>query len=55
LKEDAVEDFLSRRGFYQVKSISLELLKKTYFKGVNANRHVTNLGGIVQAIVAHGE
>ena len=52
LKEDAVEEFLSRRGFYQVKSVSMELLKKTYFKGVNANRHVTNLGGIVQATVA---
>jgi O-methyltransferase involved in polyketide biosynthesis len=52
LKEDGVEEFLSRRRFYQVKSVSMELLKKTYFKGVNANRHVTNLGGIVQATVA---
>jgi methyltransferase (TIGR00027 family) len=52
LKEDAVEEFLSRRGFYQVKSVSLESLKKTYFKGPNAKRNVTNLGGIVQATVA---
>jgi len=52
LKEDAVEEFLSRRGFYQVKSVSLESIKKTYFKGPNAKRNVTNLGGIVQATVA---
>lgn len=52
LKEDAVGDFLSKRGFYQVKSVSLESIKKTYFKGPNAKRNVTNLGGIVQATVA---
>ena len=52
LNEDAVGDFLSKRGFYQVKSVSLESIKKTYFKGPNAKRNVTNLGGIVQATVA---
>jgi len=52
LNEDSVEEFMSKRGFYQVKSISLESLKEVYFKGANANRHVTNLGGIVQATVA---
>jgi hypothetical protein len=30
----------------------MEFLKKTYFKGVNEKRHVTNLGGVVHAIVA---
>jgi methyltransferase (TIGR00027 family) len=52
LNEDSVEEFMSKRGFYQVKNISLESLKETYFKGANANRNVTNLGGIVQATVA---
>jgi len=51
LKEDGVEEFLSRRGFYQVKSVSMESLKKAYFKGVNESRNVTHLGGIAQATV----
>ena len=51
LKEDAVEEFLSKRGFHQVKSVSMGSLKKAYFKGVNETRNVTNLGGIVQATI----
>jgi len=51
LKEDEVEEFLSKRGFYQVKSISMESLRKAYFKGVNENRNVTHLGGIAHATV----
>jgi methyltransferase (TIGR00027 family) len=54
LKEDGVEEFLSKRGFYQVESVSMESLKKTYFKGPNAKRNVTNLGGVVHATVARG-
>lgn len=55
LKEDGVEEFLSKRGFYQVESVSMESLKKAYFKGRNAKRNVTNLGGIVHATVARRE
>lgn len=51
LKEEEVEEFLSKRGFYQVKSVSMESLKKAYFKGVNEDRNVTHLGGIAQATV----
>ena len=51
LKEDGVEEFLSKRGFYQVKSVSMDSLKKAYFKGANENRNVTHLGGIAQATV----
>jgi methyltransferase (TIGR00027 family) len=51
LKEEEVEEFLSKRGFYQVKSVSMESLKKAYFKGINENRNVTHLGGIAQATV----
>jgi len=51
LKEEEVEGFLSKRGFYQVKGVSMESLKKAYFKGINENRNVTHLGGIAQATV----
>ncbi len=52
INEGAVEKFLTKRGFFRVESVSMEFLKKTYFKGVNEKRHVTNLGGVVHAIVA---
>ncbi len=55
LEEDGVEEFLSKRGFYQVKSASMESLKQTYFKGPNAKRNVTKLGGVVHATVARRE
>jgi methyltransferase (TIGR00027 family) len=51
VKDDAIEEFLSQRGFYRVESVSMESLKRTYFKGVNENRQVTHLGGIVHATV----
>jgi len=51
IKDDAIEQFLSQRGFYRVESVSMESVKRTYFKGVNENRQVTHLGGIVHATV----
>jgi methyltransferase (TIGR00027 family) len=52
INEGAVEEFLTKRGFFRLESVSMEFLKETYFKGVNEKRHVTNLGGVVHAIVA---
>jgi methyltransferase (TIGR00027 family) len=51
VKDDGIEEFLSQRGFYRVESVSMESLKRTYFKGVNENRQVTHFGGIVHATV----
>ncbi len=51
VKEDAIGEFLAQRGFYRVESVSMESVKKAYFKGVNENRQVTHLGGIVHATV----
>lgn len=51
LKEDEVEEFLSKRGFYQVKSVSMESLEKVYFRSKGVSRKVTHLGAIVHADV----
>lgn len=51
VQDDAIGKFLSQRGFHQVESVSMESLKKKYFKGVNEHRQVTHLGGIVHATV----
>ncbi len=51
LKEDEVEEFLSKRGFYQVKSVSMESLENTYFRSKGITRKVTRLGGMVHADV----
>jgi methyltransferase (TIGR00027 family) len=51
LKEDEVEEFLSKRGFYQVKSVSMESLENVYFRSKGITRKVTRLGGMVHADV----
>jgi methyltransferase (TIGR00027 family) len=51
LKEDEVEEFLSKRGFYQVKSVSMESLENIYFRSKGITRKVTRLGGMVHADV----
>ena len=51
LKEDEVEGFLSKRGFYQVKSVSMESLENVYFRSNGISRKVTRLGAIVHADV----
>ena len=51
LKEDEVEEFLSKRGFYQVKSVSMESLENVYFRSKGISRKVTRLGAIVHADV----
>lgn len=51
LKEDEVEEFLSKRGFYQVKGVSMESLENVYFRSKGISRKVTRLGGMVHADV----
>ena len=51
LKEDEVEEFLSKRGFYQVKIVSMESLENVYFRSKGISRKVTRLGAIVHADV----
>ena len=51
LKEDEVEEFLSKRGFYQVKSVSMEYLENVYFRSKGITRKVTRLGGMAHADV----
>ena len=51
LKEDEVEEFLSKRGFYQVKSVSMESLENVYFRSKGITRKVTRLGGMAHADV----
>ncbi len=51
IAEEAIDEFLSERGFCQARSVALEALKTVYFKGSNQSRKVTRLGGIVHATV----
>jgi methyltransferase (TIGR00027 family) len=51
LKEDEAEEFLSKKGFYQVKSVSMESLENVYFRSKGITRKVTRLGGMVHADV----
>ena len=51
LKEDEVEEFLSKRGFYQVKIVSMDSLENVYFRSKGISRKVTRLGAIVHADV----
>jgi methyltransferase (TIGR00027 family) len=51
IEETSVEAFLLKRGFFQVKNVSMESLGSVYFKGPNLGRRVTRLGGIVHAKV----
>lgn len=40
IREGTIDDFLSRRGFYQVSEASPEYLERTYFTGANQGRKV---------------
>lgn len=40
IEEGTIEDFLSERGFWQVKNVTGESFKDAYFKGANQNRKV---------------
>ena len=51
IEEEDIEEFLSSRGFYQVKNVTTESLEGSYFSGANQGRRVTRLGGIVHATV----
>ena len=50
--EKDVGDFLVKRGFSDVHSVSMESLGNAYFGSKGINRKVTRLGGIVHANVA---
>lgn len=52
IPEGTVVEFLSRRGFHQVKEVTGEYLKETYFKGANSGRKVLYVCGFVHATVA---
>lgn len=49
LPAQEVEQFIKSRGFSQVRNISHDWLKRTYFKGRNQNRRLCPFWGIVDA------
>lgn len=51
IEEGTIDDFLSRRGFYQVKNVTGDFFKSAYFKGKNQSRKVCCLCGFVHAKV----
>ncbi len=51
IEEGKIDEFLSRRGFYQVKNVTGEYFKAAYFKGVNQDRQVCSCCGFVHATV----
>lgn len=51
IDQEAVEDFLAQKGFYQVRNVTSEFLKNTYFTGVNLKREITPIMAIVHATV----
>jgi methyltransferase (TIGR00027 family) len=51
IEQEAVEEFLLRRGFREVKNVTMESLEQEYFQGANRGRKVTHLGGVVSAVV----
>ncbi len=51
IEANAVERFLSERGFYQVKNVSMDCLRRTYFKGKNRDRKLSCWVGLVHAKV----
>ncbi len=51
IEEGTVEEFLSQRGFYRVKNVTAEDLKRLYFTGVNQKRQVAPIYAIVSATV----
>lgn len=51
IPEGTIEEFLQQRGFYQVRNVTGEFLKRAYFTGVNQNREVASGYAIVSATV----
>ena len=49
--ENAIDEFLSKRGYCQINNATPEFLQGTYFKGVNQGRKVTPFQAIVHATV----
>lgn len=49
--EDAIDRFLSKRGYWQIKNATPEFLGVTYFKGLNQGRKVLPYEPIVHATV----
>jgi methyltransferase (TIGR00027 family) len=51
IEEGRVEEFLSRRGYTQIKNATSEDFKRAYFAGANQNRPVAPIYAIVHAAV----
>jgi len=51
VKQGAIDEFLSKRGYWQVNNATAEFLEGTYFKGVNQGRKVLSFEPIVHATV----
>ena len=51
IEEGAINEFLSKRGFYQVENVTGEYFKSAYFKGRNQKRNVCRLCGFVHATI----
>jgi len=49
--ENAIDEFLSKRGYWQISNATPEFLESTYFKGVNQGRKVLPYLAIVHATV----
>jgi O-methyltransferase involved in polyketide biosynthesis len=51
IAKGTVAEFLTQRGFYRVRDVDAEWLKRTYFTGVNQNRPLAPAYAIVDAVV----
>ena len=51
IEEGKVDEFLSQRGYTQIKNMTSEDLKRAYFTGANRNRPVAPIYAIVHATV----
>lgn len=51
INQEDIDEFLTCRGFCQVKSVTVESLKTLYLKDSTGGRKLTGLGGIVYATV----
>ena len=51
IEEGAVEAFLKKRGFHQVRDMDANGLKQAYFTGRNAGRKIASGYGIVVAVI----
>ena len=49
--ENAIDEFLSKRGYWQINNAAPEFLEATYFNGVNQGRKVLPFQPIVHATV----